>query len=135
MVDTRKVVVDGSNVAHEETSDDGAPRVANIVRMRQELVRLGYSPTIIIDASLRHDIDDPEQLEGLIDNGIVHQAPADAEADYFILETARREGSLIVSNDTFSQYSEEHPWIEERRVPFMIIHGDVQIHTPDLDRD
>ncbi len=131
-MDSKKIVIDGSNVAYEERSH-GKPRVSNIVRMRQELERLGYSPTVIIDATLRHEIDDPEQLEGLLDSGAIFQAPAGAEADYFVIETARKEDAIILSNDTFEPYVDEDPWVEDRRVPYMIIHGEIQIHMPDLD--
>lgn len=129
---TKKAVVDGSNVAYEETTGDGKPRVANIVGMRQALMRLGYSPTIIVDATLRHEIDDPVQLEGLMENGTIHQAPANTDADYFVIETAEREGGVVVSNDMFERYREENPWLDERRVPYMIVNGELQLHLPDL---
>ena len=59
------IVVDGANVAWEEQTKDGQPKVSNIVAMRQKLEEEGFDPIIIIDASLRHHVDDPGQLESL----------------------------------------------------------------------
>lgn len=123
----RAIVVDGSNVAYEEQSSSGKPRMANIVSMRRELVERGFEPTIIADATLRHEIDDPEQLEALFDDGTIHQAPAGATADTFVLLTAEDLGCRVVSNDTFTPYRDRHPWIDDRRVPFMIIDGAVHL--------
>lgn len=132
MVNNKYVIVDGANVAHEEVSASGDPRVSNIVSMRQALIDRGYSPLIIVDATLRHEIDDPEQLESLIDSGIIRQAPAGTDADYFILRTAERQKALVVSNDSFKSYRDEYSWISDRKVPFMIIKGQIELHVPDL---
>ncbi len=131
----KSVIVDGANVAYEETSAHGDPKVSNIVGMRKALMDRGYSPMVIIDATLRHKIDDPEQMESLIDSGAIRQAPAGTDADYFILKIAKRHKSLIVSNDSFAAYRDEHSWIDDRKVAFMIIEGQVELHAPDLPED
>lgn len=124
----KTIVVDGANVAWSEQTSDRKPRVANIVAMRQALEEEGYDPIIIIDASLRYDVDDPDQLEGLIDGQHVRQSPAGTEADYFILMTAEQQKANIVSNDTFEKYKDDYDWIWDRRVPYMIVEGEVQLH-------
>lgn len=125
----RKVaVIDGANIAHEEVSNGGQPKIANLQAVRLRLREAGYDPLIIVDASLRHAIDDPDQLEALIDSKVVHQAPAGTEADYFVVETAERTGGVIVSNDRFDEYQDEHPWIRDRRIPLMIIRGEVHLY-------
>jgi hypothetical protein len=126
------IVVDGANVAYAERSRDGEPKVSNMVAVQQELKRRGYEPIIIIDASLRYEIDDPDQLEGLLDRQAFRQAPAGTDADYFILRTAEQQEARIVSNDEYEQYQEDYPWIERRRVPFMIVEGQVQLYEKDL---
>ena len=103
--------------------------------MRQALEKEGYDPIIIIDASLRHDIDDPGQLETLIDNQHIRQSPAGAEADYFVLQTAEQQNANVVSNDTFEKYRDDHDWVWERRMPFMIVEGQVQLYEKDEERD
>jgi hypothetical protein len=125
------IVVDGANVAWSEQTRDGKPKVSNIVVMRRALEEEGYDPIIIIDASLRHDVDDPDQLEGLIDGQHVRQSPAGTEADYFLLMTAGQQNSKVVSNDTFESYRDDYPWIWERRMPYMIVEGKVQLYRKD----
>lgn len=83
-----------------------------------------------VDATLRHEIDDPEQLEALLDQGVVLQAPADTSADYFVLEVADEHGAIVVSNDQFDEFRAEYPWIEERRVPYMVVKGEVHLYRP-----
>lgn len=127
------IVVDGANVAWEEQTKDGKPKVSNIVAMRQALEKEGYDPIIIIDARLRYDVDDPDQLESLIDGQHVRQSPAGTEADYFVLMTAKQQDARFVTNDTFEKYQDDYEWIWERRIPFMIVEGQVQLHYGDED--
>lgn len=127
-----RIVVDGSNVAWEQPTKDGGPRVANIVAVDRALRERGYRPLIIIDASLRHQVDDPDQLEGLIDGGRLDQAPAGTEADYFVLLTARQHDAPIVSNDMFEDWADEFEDERRRRVPYMLVGERVQLHEPSL---
>jgi hypothetical protein len=124
----RMAVVDGANVAYAERSKDGAPRVSNMVAMGEALAELGYDFLFIVDATLRHEVDDHEHMESLLDEGAWRQAPAGTDADYFILETAERFDGLVVSNDEFEGWEDDYSWIHERRVPFMIIRGEVVLH-------
>jgi hypothetical protein len=124
------VVIDGSNVAYEEQTADGKPKVENI-HLAIEVTRRQYDPVVVIvDAALHHRIDHPDELEAMLDDQIVRQAPADAPADYFILQTADALGADVLSNDTFRQYHKQWPWIEHRRIPFMIIDGRFIIYRP-----
>jgi len=132
MVLRRVAVVDGSNVAHEEETPHGRPKVSNLVAVRHALEAKGYQVVIIVDAAFRHEADDPEQLELLLKDQVVRQAPAGTDADYFVLETAEQEHGLVVSNDLFQRYRREYPWIDERRVPLMIIDGRVELYERQL---
>ena len=127
-------VVDGANVAYEEATDSGDPKVSNLVAMRSELERAGYDPIIVVDASLYHSVDDPAQLEALLDDHRVHQAPAGTDADVFVLAIAAEQDAVVVSNDQFETHRDEHPWIDERRLPFMIVRGEVYLE-PETDED
>lgn len=122
------IVVDGSNVAYAERSHGGQPKVSNLVAMRDALEARGNDPIVIVDATLRHEIDDPAQLESLFDQETVHQAPAGTDADLFVLESADRLGAPVVSNDEFEDYRERYPWIAKRRMPFMIIRGEILLY-------
>lgn len=130
----RRIVVDGSNVAWEQQTDEGVPRVSNVVAVERALRERGYEPLVIIDATLRHQVDDPDQLEGLVDGGRLLQAPAGTEADYFVLVTARQQDAAIVSNDTFDDWKDDFGDERRRRVPYMLVGEEVQLHQPSLDR-
>jgi hypothetical protein len=122
------VVVDGANVAYAELSQKGEPKVSNLMAVRHALKQKGYEPILIVDASLRHQVDDPDQLEALIDDQVIRQASAGTDADYFSLEIAEQQGAYVVSNDEFERWRDQYPWIERRRVPLMIVKGQVELY-------
>jgi hypothetical protein len=128
------ILIDGANVAWEAPTADKPPRprISNIISVKQAVATLGFAPIIIVDASLKHHIDDPDQLETLFASAKVLQAPSGTVADYFLLRTAEEREAQIVSNDEFEQYRAEFPWIKRRRVPYMIISGSVQLYLPKL---
>lgn len=126
-------VVDGANVAYIERSKKGDPKISNLLAVRRALRGRGYQPIIIVDASLRYEIDDPKQLEALIDEQQIHQAPSGTDADYFILEFAEEHNAPVVSNDEFENYQDRYPWIEQRRMPLMIVNGEVEFYEEQLD--
>ncbi|HIH40347.1 MAG TPA: hypothetical protein HA341_05600 [Halobacteria archaeon] len=127
-----KIIVDGSNVAWT-SKKDGRPNIDNIEMVRLELERRGYAPIIIVDSNLRHLIPeaDKERFERWVDDERVIQAPAQIKADDVLLKFADERGVKIVSNDTFKEYVDIYPWLEDasRRVPFNIIGSEVILYT------
>jgi hypothetical protein len=117
------VLVDGSNVAH--STEGGPPMVANLVAIREKLVEEGLEPIIVADAALRHQIDDPGRYERMIDDGMVRQAPAGTDADYFILSFARELNASVVSNDRFRDRIKAFPEVRERIIRYMILQDEV----------
>lgn len=117
------VIVDGSNVAHSTEGDRA--QVANLLAIRDKLVDEGLEPIIVADAALRHQIDDPQRYERLIDDGQVRQAPAGTDADYFILSFARELNASIVSNDRFRDRIKEFPEARDRVIRYMIVQDEV----------
>jgi hypothetical protein len=126
--DSKIIVVDGANIAFESPSNGGKPRLANILQVCTALEERGFEPIVIVDAALRHKIDDPEQLEALIEKKRILQAPAGTDADYFVLTTAEQQNARVVSNDTFKDRIDDFPWIKKRRVPVMFAAGEVQLY-------
>lgn len=125
---TRTVIVDGAQVAYSELADGDEPKVYNLLGVCRALEAKGLRPMVIVGASLRHEIDDLEQLEALIDQQAVRQAPSGTDADYFILETAEQQNGHVVSNDRFEGYRDKYTWSDERRVPLMIVDGEVELY-------
>ena len=120
---TNVALVDGSNVAH--STEGEAPKVANLIAIRDKLKEEGLEPIIVADAALRHQIDDVQAYEQLIEDGVVRQAPAGTDADYFILSFAREMNASIVSNDRFRDRLKQFPEARERIIRYMIVNEEV----------
>jgi hypothetical protein len=117
------VLVDGSNVAF---SSDGQKAVLrNILTIRDRLVGDGFQPIVVVDAALRHKIDDELGYERLVDEGVIKQAPAGTDADYFILSFAEELNASIVSNDRFKDRIKQYPAMRRRLIKYMIVQGEV----------
>jgi hypothetical protein len=117
------VLVDASNVAH---ANEGArASLANLLAGRDKLDSEGLEPVFVADAALRHQIDDPDGYERLVERGAVRQAPAGTDADYFILTFARELGAAVLSNDRFKDRIEQYADVRERIIRYMILEGEV----------
>jgi hypothetical protein len=126
-------LVDASNVAH---STEGAEaRLANILAVRDKLRAQGVEPVVVADAALRHQIDDRAGYERLVDDGIVRQAPAGTDADYFILSFARELDARIVSNDRFRDRAKDFPDASDRLIRYMIVQDEVVFERRTRRRD
>ena len=121
--DNEIAIVDASNVAHSTEGD--RVRLANIHLVVEKLIEHGYSPIIVADAALRHQIDDKGTFERMVDDGVIKQAPAGTDADYFILSFARELEAVVVSNDRFRDRLEAFPEARDRVVRYMIVNDEV----------
>ena len=125
------IVIDGANVAYEEKSAGGKPKLANLLKVKLEMEERGFDTVIIVDASLKYDIDDQTQMAALIDSQHIRQVPAGTDADFFILDIADQHGARIVTNDQYRDYRDRYPWIQDRRLPYMIVKGEVHLYEAD----
>ena len=121
--DAPTVIIDGSNVAY--STEGPAPRLENIRLVVDKLREEGFEPIVVADAALRHQIDDTRQYEDLVDQGMIRQAPAGTDADYFILSFAREFDADVVSNDRYRDRQEAFPEVRERVIRFMIVNDEV----------
>jgi hypothetical protein len=117
------VLVDGANVAH--STEVGPPRLENILLICDKLRKKNYRPIVVVDAALRHSIDDGDRFEELVTQGEIRQAPAGTDADYFILSFAREMDARVVSNDRFRDHVGSFPDAQDRLIRFMIVEGEV----------
>ena len=117
------VLVDGSNVAH--CSEGDRPELSNIVAVCDKLREEGYEPVVVVDAALRHQIDDRTGYERMVEEGTIRQAPAGTDADYFILSFARELEASIVSNDRFRDRQKVFPEAAKRLIRYMVVKGEV----------
>jgi hypothetical protein len=116
-------LVDGSNVAH--SSEGERARLQNIDIVVEKLIEEGYRPIVVVDAALRHQIDDRPLYEQRVGDGKIRQAPAGTDADYFLLSFARELDASIVSNDRFRDRQEVFPDAHERMIRYMIVADEV----------
>jgi hypothetical protein len=117
------VLIDGSNVAHSTEGEQA--QLANIIAVRDKLSEEGLEPVVVVDAALRHQIDDRAGYERLVDQGVVRQAPAGTDADYFILSFARELDGRILSNDRFRDRLKDFPDAADRLIRYMIVEKEV----------
>ena len=122
-LETPRALIDASNVAHSAEGEVG--RVRYLELMRDKLASEGYEPILMADAALRHHVDDRAAYERMVEEGIVRQAPAGTDADYFILSFARELDAVVVSNDRFRDRIAKFPEVRSRIVRFMIVEDEV----------
>ena len=122
--DDREIaVVDGSNVAH--AVEGQGPRLEHIRVVCEKLEEEGFRPLVVVDARLRHTIDDGDGYEAMVASGRIRQAPAGTDADYFILSFARELDARVVSNDRFRDQESTFPEVGDRLIRFMVVDGEV----------
>ncbi|NLG62581.1 MAG: hypothetical protein GX539_10070 [Candidatus Cloacimonetes bacterium] len=116
-------IVDASNVAH--STEGESARLENITLVCERLREDGFSPVVVADAALRHQIDQQREYEELVENGTIRQAPAGTDADFFILSFARELDAAVVSNDRYRDRLEAFPDARDRVIRYMIVNGEV----------
>jgi hypothetical protein len=121
--ENRVAIVDGSNVAY--STEPKEPKLANIRLVCDKLEAEGFEPVVVVDAALRHQIDQEGDYERMVDSGTIRQAPAGTDADYFILSFARELDAPVVSNDRFRDRVGAFPDVTERVIRYMIVNGEV----------
>ena len=111
----RRVLIDGSNAAYSSGGNRSAkPYARNLVRLLDELRALGFTDIlVIVDASLRHRLQDPELLPEVEARAQYVESPAETPADVFLIEYVKKERCLLVSNDTFREWKLQDPWIAQ----------------------
>lgn len=111
------IIVDGTNVAYAT----GEPSISNIKKVRISLVKLGFQPIIFVSNALRYKIDQPNELQRLINIGWIIETQGDRDDDLDIIEEAIGKNASIVSNDRFAQHRETYAEkfdFNSRLVPF-----------------
>ena len=116
LLDSKKIVVDGSNIAWLEKKK-GKPDIYNIKIVMDSLIAKGYKPVVFVDASLRHLIPDGDKttFDEWLETEFVKQAPSGVRADDIILQYADMKGINVVSNDTYNEYKNAYPWLRDKK--------------------
>lgn len=109
----RDVIVDGNNVAYF-LSTDGRPRISNVLLAYRSLQSVGFRPTIVVSAALKHKINNPTTFQELKTTGTVVEARPGSNDDLLIIQLAQKKNADIVSNDRFLNWIDRFPWIPNR---------------------
>lgn len=132
-----KIIIDASNVARFSMGETHTARLKFIKIMADDLKSKGFTEIIAIaDASLKHIVTDGKILEQLKKEINFCETPSHTSADEFIIENARNEKCLIVSNDNFNDWKIKDKWIANNidsvRIPF--IFTDNKVTMPGLNK-
>lgn len=125
-ISLNKIYIDASNVAYSSSSSEKTiPQFKNIKLVIHALLNFGFNNiTIIADANLKHNAKDKHHLNDLRKGISYHEVPAHTSADDFLIQSAKSEKCLIISNDNFSDWKIKDRWIanniDDIRQPFMI---------------
>jgi hypothetical protein len=99
----RPAVIDGSNIAN--MSPERRARLIYLEQIQRAAWDEGYFPvTLIVDASLPHQIDQPQELLARIERGEITMAPAGTSADELLIEEAQRQGAVLITNDRMTNW-------------------------------
>ena len=133
----RKVVIDGSNVAHNSQGNQKSqPSVENLIKLVKELKQKGFNEIrVIADASLKHRLIDKEKLTELAELCEYVTAPAESPADVYLISLVKHHRCLLVTNDVFREWKVRDSWVASNidyyKLSFMI-DGD-RVIMPDLE--
>ncbi|MHB8681984.1 MAG: NYN domain-containing protein [Acidimicrobiales bacterium] len=107
-------VVDGSNIATEGRSMPSLKQLDEAVRQFQDEFP-DVEPIVVVDATFGHRIDPGERkaFDEAVAHGELVSPPAGAigRGDAFVLRIAERVKGTVLSNDSFQEFHEEHPWL------------------------
>ena len=111
---SRRVVVDGSNLATEGRSHPSLAQLNDAVSaFRKE--HAGDDVIVVVDASFGYRIDESErkEYEQAELAGTIVSPPAGAigRGDGFLLQIADRTGATVLSNDSFQEFHGEYSWL------------------------
>ncbi len=127
-VSTATIAIDASNVAYGSGSTEGneGPKVSNLEVVLHALKGKGFKDLkIFADASLKHNIDNPDQFAVLKNEYNIMEMPAGTDADVFIIKYVIENQCYVISNDRFNDWKEKDSWVRENidrfRIRFMII--------------
>ena len=114
---TRHVVVDGSNIATEGRSMPSLAQLDEAVRAFM-LEFPDMQVTVVVDATFGHRIDSSEvpAFDEAVANAEIVSPPAGAfgRGDAFLLTIADKVDADVLSNDSFQEFHGEHEWLFDR---------------------
>src|SRR5215470_9176198 len=119
-----KAVIDGCNILYLE-SPQRKPSINNIFAVIGAVKASGREPLVIVEPAVLSVLGEFELLQRLLWQSCVFSVPAGSDRARVVLEKAQECDGIVVSNDTYSDYWSEYPWVELCRLPVTKIDGSV----------
>ena len=124
---TGRALVDASNVVRATKNRYGKGELRNLLGLKAELRRLGFFPIeIIADASLRHNVDDINAYNEMVNRGEVEVVVPGTEADEVLVRKFQGGGGYVVTNDARFHFKVS-PDLAPPSIAFRIVAGTVVI--------
>jgi hypothetical protein len=120
-----KAVIDGANVAYVEAPRERRPNLKHIFAVVEAVVASGREPIVVIDTTNHSLIPDASDFEGRLGHIKLISVPPGEDTGRVVLDTAAKQNAAIISNNTYADYFEEFPTIEQRRIPVALVDGTV----------
>jgi Zc3h12a-like Ribonuclease NYN domain len=120
-------VIDASNVLHLEAPRQQKPRIKTIYAVIDAVKASGREPILVVEAATLSTVGDPENLENLLAESFVLSIPDGSDTNRAVLETAEQRNAIVVSNNIYSDYWSEYPWVELCRLPVALVDGHVRL--------
>src|SRR5262249_18512057 len=87
----------------------------------------GREPILVVEAAALSTVGDPENRENLLAEAFVLSIPDGSDLSRAVLETAEQRDAIVVSNNIYSDYWSEYPWVELCRLPVALVDGHVRL--------
>lgn len=120
------IIVDGSNVAWGSRKSElgQKPLAKNISLVIEALKQKGFGNILtIVDAALVYQVEDKDEYARLEREGIIEPAPAENDADNFIIKYAKKNSAFVITNDTYKKdWAVKDPWVKNNINKFRISH-------------
>jgi hypothetical protein len=101
----RPAVVDGSNVAN--MSHQARGKLEYLEQIRRSAWAEGYFPVVVfVDASLRYQIDQPDQLMRMVEDGRITMTEPGTPADPVLIREALARDAVLITNDRMEDWPE-----------------------------
>ena len=121
----QKAVIDAWNILNLEIPRQQKPRIKIIYAVIDAVKASGREPILVVEAATLSTVGDPENLENLLAESFVLSIPDGSDSSRAVLETAEKRDAIVVSNNTYSDYWSEYPWVELCRLPVALVDGHV----------
>ncbi len=119
----RAAVVDGSNIANMSRQARG--KLEYLDQIRRSAWAEGYFPVlIIVDASLRYQIDQPDALMRMVEDGLITMTEPGIPADPVLIREAKARDAVLITNDRMEDWPDVKA-LERRKAS--LSHGTVRV--------